>query len=368
MVALWAVNATGCTGNLLPRVGPERQATSWSTYLGSPRHDAAAAETLNPDPRPLWRTEVGRVIRGSPAIGESVIAVGLGERYVVLLDRTTGQVIWRTRLHGTIQGGPLLDEDRLYAATQTTPEGRVYALRLKNGDIIWKTRVGSVEAPLAFDGDALFAGTEEGLVVRLDAERGSIAWRRRLAGAVRAAPVVTPDGLAVMTTSDTLYLLDPVTGEIRGRMHTPGSVLSAPALDGHRLLMGTTGGHLLEVQLPALTIAWDRAAGDAVYGSPALSGDTMYALARDGTLWIVPLTSPDAARSLKLDLVALAGPTPIASGLLVAGVNGEVLLVNRDNGSVVWRAHLDGPIEQPPLVRDRQLVVIAGRGDIHTYR
>jgi hypothetical protein len=29
---------------------------------------------------------------------------------------------------------------------------------------------------------------------------------------------------------------------------------------------------------------------------------------------------------------------------------------------------VDGPVEQPPLVRDRQLVVVGGRGAIHTYR
>jgi hypothetical protein len=71
---------------------------------------------------------------------------------------------------------------------------------------------------------------------------------------------------------------------------------------------------------------------------------------------------------LRLDVVSVAGPTPVAAGVLVASVSGEVLLVDRAEGKILWRARLDGPIEQPPLVRDRQLVVVAGRGDIHTYR
>ena len=369
MAALWAVNAIACTGSLTPRFGPGRQELSWPAYLGTSRHDASSAETLNPDPRPLWHADVGRAIRGSPALGESIVAVGVAERYVVLLDRATGEVLWRSRLHGTIHSGPLLDADRLYVGTQTNPEGRAYALRLKDGKIIWKTTVGSVEAPLGLDGDALFIGTEEGLVLRLGTAGGTVAWRRRLSGAVRAAPVPTPEGIAVVTTSDTLYLLDKATGEIRQRMHTPGTVLGSPALDGLRLFFGTMDGHILEVDLPTLAVRWDRAAGDAVYGSPALAGDTLYAVARNGTLWIIPTASPDAARSLPLDIVVTAGPTPLASGMiLAAGVNGEVLLVDRASGAVLWRAHLDGPIEQPPLVRDRQLVVVAGRGDIHTYR
>jgi hypothetical protein len=49
-------------------------------------------------------------------------------------------------------------------------------------------------------------------------------------------------------------------------------------------------------------------------------------------------------------------------------VSGEVLLVDAASGAIGWRAQLDGPIEQPPLVRNGDLVVIGGRGDIHTYR
>ncbi|HET8712341.1 MAG TPA: PQQ-binding-like beta-propeller repeat protein, partial [Gemmatimonadales bacterium] len=114
--------------------------------------------------------------------------------------------------------------------------------------------------------------------------------------------------------------------------------------------------------------AWDRAAGDAVYGAPALVNDTLYVLARNGRLWLIPVNAPDSARSHTLDIVATAGPTPLASGVLMGSVSGEVLLVDPSTGTIRWRAQVAGPIDEPPLVRDRQVVVIAGRGNIHTYR
>ena len=371
VVSLWAVNAIGCS-TYVPRdqrrLVPERQTESWTSYLGTPRHDVSAGESLAADPRPLWRTDVGRVIRGSPAIAESVLAVGVAERYVVLLERATGRVLWRSRLQGTIHGGPLLDRDRVYVATQTNPEGKVYSLRLKTGRVLWSTTVGSVEAPLGADSEALYLGTEGGLILRVDRESGRVAWRRRVTGAIRAAPVPTRHGLVVATTNDSLYLLDPRSGEIQRRSGTDGSILGAPALDGDRMFLGTASGHLQEIELPSLAVRWDRAAGDAVFGAPALAGDTLYAVARNGTLWIIPTGDPTAARSVPLDLVVTAGPTPIASGILVAGVNGAVLLVERATGAVRWRTHVTGPVEQPPLVRNGTLVVIAGRGDIHAYR
>jgi outer membrane protein assembly factor BamB len=350
------------------RIGPARQESGWPAYLGNQRHDAGARETLNPDPRPLWHAGVGRAVRGSPALGETVLAVGTVDRNLVLVDRTSGEVLWRSHLDGGVRSGPLLDEDRLYVATESQPQGRVYAIRLRDGRRLWRVEAGSVAAPLAFDGDALYAATEQGLVLRLEPEHGTIQWRRPLSGAVRAGPLVTPNGLVVATTTDTLYLLDRQTGAIRSQLSLPGAVLATPATDGRRVYLATTNGRIVAIDLASWKVMWDRAAGDAVYGAPALVADTLFVLARDGRLWIIPVDAPNDATSHTLDIVATAGPTPLASGVLVGSVSGEVLLVDPKTGAIRWRAQVAGPIEEPPLVRDRQVVVVAGSGNIHTYR
>ena len=369
------VNAIGCTayspaGAARVALAPQRQETPWPVYLGTPQHDASAAETLSADPRPRWRTAIGRAVRGGPAVGEAIILVGTVDRQVALLDRATGQVLWRTRLKGTLRGGPLLERDRVYAATEASPEGRVYALQLKDGRELWSARTGSIAASLALDHDTLYAATESGMVLRLATADGKVAWRRRLPGAVRAPPVPTPGGVVVATTADTLFLLDRATGEVRRRLATAGAVLGGPALGpgGTELYIGTTGGHVVAVALPQLSVTWDVDAGDAVLGAPALTRDTVYALTRNGTLWLVPRADALRARSLPLKIVATAGPTPLGRGVLVASVTGEVVLVDPASGSIGWRVQIDGPIEQPPLVRGGELVVVGGRGDIHTYR
>ena len=367
MAAFWAVNAIACAP-AIPKPGPERQETVWSTYLGSPRHDASATETLNADPRPEWSVDVGHAVRGAPAVGEGVLVVGVSDRMVALIDRATGDEFWRQRVAGTIHGGPLLDGDRVYAATEASPESRVYALRLRDGKPLWSTPATSVQAPLGFDGSSIYAGGEDGTVLRLEAEFGKPVWRRRLAGAVRAAPIATSEGIVVATTTDTLFLLDTATGAIRARVATPGAIIGTPAVADRRLFAATTSGRVLELELPSLATRWTRTTEEGVYGAMALVGDTLVAIARDGALWFIPVDAPDQSRVLRLDVVSVAGPTPVAQGVLVASVSGEVLLVDRTDGKILWRAQLDGPIEQPPLVRESQLVVVAGRGDIQAYR
>src|SRR3989449_11173218 len=75
---------------------------------------------------------------------------------------------------------------------------------------------------------------------------------------------------------------------------------------------------------------------------------SVYALARNGTLWIVPVDGPARARSFALDLTATAGPMPIASGGLVASVSGDVVLVDPATGAARWRGQADGPVRDAP--------------------
>ena len=366
MAGLWAVNAMACVP--LPRSGPDRDVAGWRVYLGSPRHDASAAESLAAAPQSLWRTDVGRSVRGSPAIGASVIAVGTSDRNVVLLERATGQQIWRQRVAGPVAGGPLLAGDLLYVATQAVPDGRVLALSLMTGKPKWRASIGGVTAPLALAGNLLVAVTDEGDVVAFDAATGAQRWRRSLRRAGRTTPVPTAEGIVVATLGDSLYLLDSATGTVRAHLATPGVMLGTPASDGRRLFLATTAGRLLAVSLSTFAILWERALDDVIYGAPALVGDTLYVLSAQGTLWRVPVDAPDGARSIALGVPATAGPTPIVGGVLVAGVTGEVLLVDAASDTVRWRTQRRGPIEEPPLVRDGQLIIVTGDGAVEVFR
>lgn len=367
MAVIFAVNASACTP--APRLGPERQDPGWPYYLGNPRHDVSALESLPAEPQRAWVAQTGRAVRSAPAIGANVVAVATTDRFIVLLDRADGKTIWRTRLGGTFSAGPLLRGDRLFAATEASPDPRVYALRLSTGKPIWTVDVkGGVAAPLVLDGGEILLGTEPGTVWALDAGTGAVRWRTKLNGAVRAQPLVTVKGVLVFTTDDSLYLLRRDNGEILRRGPTPGTVLGTPALDTATAYLATTAGQVIALDVATLTARWTVPAGDVVYGAPALARDTLYVLPRNGVLLAIPVNAPEAARRDSLLLAATAGPTPLAHGVLVAGVDGTLLLAIPDSGSVPWRIRVPGPIESPPLVRDGVLLVVGGHGDVHLFR
>ena len=361
------VNACAGWSTSGARVGPASQARPWRSYLGSPHRAPAAADTLSSVPQAVWRTHVGRGIAGSPALTEDLVALAQVDRQVALLDRATGDVIWRARLPTTPGAGPLIDADRLLVGTQE-PTGRVFALRLSNGGRVWSAAAGDVAAPLALDDSVVYAGTTTGDVLALRAADGRRLWRARLPGAVRAPPLPTPAGLVVATTTDSLFLLDRRSGAVRVRRRLEGSVLAAPASLDTLLVAGTTAGELVALRGDSLAPLWRVDLGAPAAGSVAVRAGVAYALDAAGTLWRVPLADPAAASHVATAVVTRAGPTPTPSGVLLAGVDGTLVLVDPATGAHLWSSAVQPPLEQPALVDGRFILAAAARGVVMAFR
>ncbi len=348
------------------RDGPALQERAWPAYLGSSAR-AGGAETLATDPQPIWRATLARGIVGAPALTEDVVAIGLADHRVALLERATGAVLWTRRLQLALGAGPLISDDRIFIAEQT-PGGRVYALRLTDGATIWSARGGDNAAPLALTDSALYVGTIEGGVARLDPKTGAPAWRIRLPGAVRAAITPVLGGVLVATATDSLFLLDAATGAVKVRRAVRGAVLAAPAVVDSVVVIGTSAGRLEAIDAATLRTRWSLELGEPIVGSVAAFGGTIYALTGRGTLSMVPLAAaPSNARRVSTGIVARGGPTPTSQGVYVSAVNGEIVLVD-STGARKWSARLEAPVVEPVLADARTLIAVSLRGDVVAFR
>jgi len=360
---LCAVNA--CAS--VQREGPSIQDRRWTAYLGGETRSGPGTDTVAPDLQPAWTVRVGRGVVGAPAAGETVLAFALTDRSVVLVDRATGQPYWSRRLDQAAGAGPLLYDDRLLVAEQGLG-GSVRALRLSDAHQLWSQRAGDIAVPLAIMGDAVVAGSVEGFVSVLAIGDGSLRWRYRLHGAVRAPPVPVPGGVLVATAADTLYFLADSDGAIVRRRPTRGTVLAAPALAEGTLVYGTSDGWLEAVDATSLRPRWSLALDAPVVGSVAIRGGMVYATSARGRLVAIPLGGPvEAARSVETGLVMRAGPMPLPGGVVVCGVNGEIVRLGPQLDRQ-WSARVELPVSEPVLVDQQTMLAVSEHGDVVLYR
>lgn len=344
---------------------PTYSAGSWTAYLGDTHRAPSADQTVPAEATPWWTAEVGRAVAGTPALGDTllaVIAVGGG---LDVLHWETGRTLWRRALDGTGTGGPLLAGSRLYATTGG-PDGRAYALNVRNGRGLWERELGPLTGTPALDSGTVVVVTTSGTVTALDEETGTTVWRRRVRGPVRAGASAV-GGRILVATDDSVHLFALGDGTPLATVRAPGAVVSPPAAAGDTLLLASPDGSITALALETLETLWSVPLGSPVFGTPAVARDTVFVTTLEGLLWEIPLRTPRETRTTVLDAAIRAGPAPVRNGVLVATVSGEVLLV-RDGMIADPRVRVDGPLEHPPLVHRGTLVVADGRGRIRTWR
>ena len=342
-----------------------QEVQAWTTYLASLSRAPSASEIVPATPEPLFEFDVGRAPTGPLAVGDSVLVASTSDKRIAVLRRGSGKLVWRRRLKGPGAGGPLFVGDRLFAASGDR-DGAIHAYDLRAGKRLWAKRVGPVVGPLGAFGGTVYAATASGVVFALDSARGDIVWHRRFQQPLRSgATVVGPHVL--VTSDDSLYLLSRRTGERAAVAASVGSVIRPPAIVDQLLVTASPDGIIEAFELPTLETRWRRTVESPVFGSPSIARDTVFVATMDGALWRIPIDAPWAATMQDIGIPMRATPAPVANGVLLSTVTGEVLLLDSTNDVPRWRLTADGALEEPPLVSHGTILLIDGSGLVRAW-
>ena len=348
------------------QAGPDRESVAWTEPEGAPSRAVSADQAVPTEPIALWQMSLRKPATGTPAVGASVVAVTSADRWLTLIDRETGNRLWRKRLEAGGAGGVLLNGDRVYAASGGD-DGRVYSHALRDGRRHWDRKIGPVAGSIALMGGRVLAATDGGTIFALGVDRGAILWRRRVGGPIRSGVVPLGDGILV-STFDSLFVLSLQDGTVRRRAAAPGALLAAPAVVGDLVVIGSPDGLVAGLDADDLSERWRVRTNGEVLGGVAVARDTAFAVTLVGTLYRIPLANPTAYDSILLGMPVTALPTPVADGVLISAAGGVVLFVGSGapTGRPLFR--VDGPIQFPAVVRDRTIYVADGRGRVEAWR
>jgi outer membrane protein assembly factor BamB len=337
-------------------------------YLLTPTRAPSASETIDAEPRLVWRASAGRGVSSLPAVSSRVTLITSTDRWVHAIDTRSGATFWRRRADGAFTTGAVASGGRVFAASDGTG-GRVTALRLTDGGRIWQTLVGDVSSPLALRDSVLYGVNEEGVTFALGAARGHAIWKRTT-GPSRSGPLLTARQVVVATLRDSLIVLDRDAGTIVGAFRLPAATAAPLALlDDTTVVLTSPEGSMHAVHVPSGRARWSVQTGEPIPGSAVVHGDTVFALGGSCTLIRVPRHAPDVVRRDSVaDCVTVATPLVMRDGVLVATVSGDITYISRATGAVRWTRRVAGALRHPPVVLDRQVVLATLGGEILGFR
>jgi outer membrane protein assembly factor BamB len=253
---------------------------------------------------PLWKKDLGdKTMRNgfgegsTPVLYKDRIVIvwdHQGPSFVVALDATTGQEVWRSERNEIDSWAtPLVVEHDGRAQVVTSGMNRLRSYDLETGRMVWESEgvtMNPIPSPVAENGMVFVTSGFRGnrlKAIRIDAARGDISGTPAIAWSLDHDTPYVPSPLLyqgilyfLKTNSGVLSAYDAATGKPHyalQRLEDVPNVFASPvAAQGRVYIPGRDGTTIVIKHGPSYEVIAKNTLDDGFDASPALAGDTIY--------------------------------------------------------------------------------------------
>jgi outer membrane protein assembly factor BamB len=309
--------------------------------------------------RPFWKMPLGSGYSAISVVGDRLVT-GFSDGtadWLVALDTGSGRELWRYRLGETYRGHDGSDDGPVATPTihagvvyGLSPRGRLFALRLTDGEEVWKRDLveesgavapfwGFNSSPTVIGGVLVMqTGGEDGhSISALDPATGELVWSTGDEAVYYQSPTILSfDGeeQILALTNDSIQGLRPKTGEVLWRHE-------------HQIDEGVFLGYLQPVPM-----------GDGRVLLTAWTESALFRIEKAGQAYRAEKTWTSRALTLR---GGMAVPAPYQGHIY--GFSGRFLgCIDAATGEPVWRSRTPG--EGNLVLVDGHLVILAESGEV----
>ena len=283
-----------------------------------------------------------KAIYATPIVDAGVLYLAAFDGSVIALDTNNGRPIWPTTLNvgSHIVATPAFDQDHLYVATE---KGEIVIVRRDIGTEANRYFDGSgrIWSQPVIVGDTLYLGEFDGRkLAGINLTNGSVVWDQPLDGGISANLSLASGRIIAGSLDRTLYAYDIAgTPTEAWTFDADGWIVANSLSVGSTIYIATLGGSVYAIDVATGREIWKfhQLNVDLQFRSqPALLGGMLVVADSDGALrGLDPATGAQRWERNLNDTRLLADPLVLNSRLLFVTRDGELLLVNPADGTVV---------------------------------
>ena len=327
-------------------------------------------------PELLWQTALPGHPTAAPALATGHLVSGVG-RHLVALDVTSGEELWRATEPAAFSGAPIVAGHRVLAPRRADAGGRgaLVAVDLENGKLLWRSEVDDdvTSRPTIWRQRAIL-GTAEGRLIALRLDDGSVVWDRPTEGAMAGAAVAGGHSFGIVVAGGcdgTVYGVSAEDGRelwrFRANTCIATDVSIAEASGQEVAYIADSGGTVYALDPAVGGELWRADLSGGAGRRLTIQGGTLYLGSHDGQLW--SLSALHGGTRWRFDARgAVSGGVAVDLGIAYAASNdGALHAVGAINGQEFWRLETPEPAYDVTFGEARVYVVTAsaGRGRIY---
>jgi len=291
--------------------------------------------------RQAWKSELDMELSAGPGVGEGLVVVASSDGSIVALDVATGTEKWRSSVAGETLSQPVIKGEVVMVLTI---DNILRGLSAFDGSERWLVEQSTPRLTMrgsatpAVVGTNVVAGFDNGRLVAVDIESGTIEWETMLS---------PPSG-----RSDLERLAD-----IDGQISVVGQDVYAAGYQGRVAAVASESGQIL----------WTREISS--FEGVSADWNSVYTVSEQGE--IVALTRRNGAEAWRQNILLRREPTlPVSFNTTVAvgDLEGYLHFFSNVDGEPVARVRMSNQaISGDPVVVANRLYVQSDSGDIAAY-
>ncbi|TDB61070.1 outer membrane protein assembly factor BamB [Photorhabdus khanii] len=267
-------------------------------YVGTERAKVIALNTE--DGQIAWESEVAGEALSRPVVSDGLVLIHTSNGMLQALNESDGKAQWSVNMDTPSLSlrGESAPAVAYGAAIVGGDNGRVNAVLISQGQLIWQQRISQVTSsteigrlndvdttPVISEG-VIYAIAYNGNLVALDMRSGQILWKRDL-GSVNEM-VVSGDRIYIVDQNDRVMSLrqsDGVTLWTQTKLQHRN--LTAPEMYNGYLVVGDSEGYLHWLNMDdGKFVAQHKVDSSGLMSRPVVAGDKLMVQAKDGTVYL----------------------------------------------------------------------------------
>ncbi len=272
--------------------------------------------------------------------------------------------------------GLAADQNAAYLANGAV----VYAIRLKDGEEIWRfpekpsSKLLFYSSPVfTSDGQLLFGSSgSDHTLFRVDPETGKEIWSFSDAkDHWVASPLVDGEMVYAPNADGTLYVFDMSkegNDKLAWKVELGGQLWAKPVTDGKRVYVTSLDHHLHAVDLETHDVLWAIELGGAIAGTPALAQERLFIGSFGASLGAINTADGSTTWSAPTESWVWGGPTLESDVLYFGDLDGNFYAVNAQDGKIINSFRPDGPITATPLALNGQVIFVTESGTVYSVK
>lgn len=273
----------------------------------------------------------------------------------------------------SLSSAPVIHENDLLFTTNGPEDNFLYSYSLRKGEENWKIPVNRSETSPVFLNGYIYFATVEGDLICYRNYKPDFIWNAKKVNsrenfkAYYSSPAIFGNKIYIGNDNGNLYAFDLTTGEIHGRFETDSKINSDVSLIDSKVIFGNNKGEIFCLDT-LLNLVWKNSSSYKVMSSFTHSGSVLFVPSVEGKLLMVNLNVGSIVKELSTGGVITAPPLLHKNRVYVGSYDKYLYCFDAGTGDLINRYLFEGRIRSSVVVWREYLIVTSDDRNIYCFK